>query len=431
MKNLLIVLGVIVLLVAVTWFVFTTMAGSAEKRADQAFNKVEPDAAFEKRYPEVGSKNESAQQLEQVAMPLVDFRSAKELATARNSAQIDPKIAESMSNWLTAQMEQPNDDIAALPPDLSAWLAANAATIDAVTQQLVAHDAPNWPLTHSGDRMNQPLPNLLAHMRMFRVLCMASLEAETRGDHAKAWEYQHAAWQLIQGLYQRPEMISRLIAVAGVRLSAATLRKLEPPAPAWANDLLSLHLRAGMYDSLRYEMTTSRLAIQTSPSFTLSDEEAGPGERIAMTITRPVIKWAMADVVAVAADEFSTASKKDLCAFDAAASQERVRTNVTPLARHFGLMVMPNLAASFGRAAIGEMAIEGTRAVLALKTARDASTPPALPPTFTAPASACKGASWQYTYASADQATLKFTGNPPRAGKIMGVKIPTEFVAKR
>jgi hypothetical protein len=430
MKNLLIVLGVIVLLVAVTWFVFTTMAGSAEKRADQAFNAKEPDSAFEKRYPELAAKNESAAQLEQVSMPLVDFRSAKELATVKKSADIDPKIAEAMSNWLTAQMEKPNDDIAALPPDLSAWLAAHAATIDAVTQQLVAHDAPRWPLTHSGDRMNQPLPNLLAHMRMFRTLSMASLEAETRGDHAKAWDYQHAAWQLIQGLNGRPEMISRLIAVAGVRLSAATLRKLEPPVPAWAGELLNLHLRAGMYDTLRYEMTTTRLTIQASPGFGESDQP-GPGERIAMTITRPVIKWAMADVVAVAADEFATASTTDLCSFDAAASQDRVRMNVTPLARHFGLMVMPNLASAFGRAAIGELAIEGTREVLALKTARDASTPSALPPTFTAPASSCKGAAWQYTYASADQATLKFSGTPPRAGKILGAQIPTEFVAKR
>lgn len=433
MKNLLIVLGVIVLLVAVTWFVFTTMAGSAEKKADQALAAIEPEDSFEKRYPALNAKNTSASQLEQAALPLLDFRSPREMAGGK-AVQMDPKIAESMSAWLTTQMERPNDDIAALPADLRAWLDANAVTIDAIAQQLNSHDVPRWPLTHSGDRSDQPLPNLLAHMRMLRVLSMASLDAESRGEHEKAWAAQQAAWQLIRGLNERPEIISRLIAVAGVRLSAATLRKLEPPVPAWTADLLALHLRAGMFDSLRYEMTTTRAALNESESFDLFRErgqEAGPGERIGMTILRPVVKWAAADVVSAAVGEFALASTQDLCSFDAAAAQQRVRAKVSPLARHFEALSMLNLASAFGRSAIAELALEGTRSVLELKTLRDASTPPALPETFTAPTSSCSGARWDYAFASADRATLKFTGHPPKTGRILGVQIPTEFVAQR
>ena len=312
---------------------------------------------------------------------------------------------------------------------MNAWITGRAAEIDEVAKHLVASEVPRWPLSHTGRRSEQPLPNLLGHMKLGRVLAVSALEAESRGDHQRAWMLENAAWKLTQGLEQRPELISQLIAIANVRMIAATARKLEAPVPSWFREVAALHPRDGVYDALRFETTTTRLAMKGSPRDILLDSDGTSlPERAGEIVLAPVLRWAAADVTAAAAAEFQSMRSGNPCALDAKVANDRVRARTSPLARRFANAMMPNVGSAFVRAANVELAIEGTEKVLALKTARQSMGlwPQELP---VARSSVCSGNEWSYT-TTGESARLKFTGRVPEPPGFNGPRVPAEYVAR-
>ncbi len=92
MKNALIVAASLLLLAIITLFIFMTLAGSAEKKADGAFASIEPEESFEKRYPATAAKNSSAARVETLAEPLqIELHSRQEIARPRGT-EMDPKL---------------------------------------------------------------------------------------------------------------------------------------------------------------------------------------------------------------------------------------------------------------------------------------------------------------------------------------------------
>jgi hypothetical protein len=60
-----------------------------------------------------------------------------------------------------------------------------------------------------------PVPNLLVHLNLTKLFAR-------RAESAQSWDELHAAWMLDRQLWDRPELISLLIALAGTRMINAT-----------------------------------------------------------------------------------------------------------------------------------------------------------------------------------------------------------------
>lgn len=428
MKNFVIAVVTAVILVLAAFFIVGTLSSAAERKALNSFGDAEPEETFMRRYPAVLQKNPSAVRLEELAAALqLDLRSKQAVARWTTSTD-DAGLMGRMATWLKTQHEEPNDEIAPLPADAGAWLNGRRAELDAVARHLVTAEIPRWPMSHQRPRSEQPLPNLLSHMKLARLLSVAALDAEAGGDHGRAWMLQHAAWKLAQGLNTRPELISQLIGVASVRLIAATARKLEPSVPAWFSEVAALQPRRNVYDGLRFEMAMTRRSLEEAPESILrEDDGSSMGDRIGAVVMRPVFRWAEADATAATAAEFQFLRTIDPCTLDVAAVNKRVEARMSPLSRRFSRMMLPNLASAFSRAASVELAIEGTSNVLALKTERDAA---GRWPDYGRGdgRSVCRGGRWVYSHLASGVPALQFQGARFTEAKGVGsTRVPFDY----
>ncbi|MFZ2491286.1 MAG: hypothetical protein WA208_07360, partial [Thermoanaerobaculia bacterium] len=212
-------------------------------------------------------------------------------------------------------------------------------------------------------------------------------------------------------LFGRPELISRLLGIAGFRLIAAGSRKLEPPAPAWLAELDALTIRGAILDASRAEFRGLR--------------DVGKGQTPWNDFVEQTVQgWVGADLVGATATELRRLAHADPCAMDLGGAPERIHADLSFLTPRMDFGT-PSLITAMARAADTEIAIDGTMRVLDVKRALAAGAP--VPQSTPSP---CKGATWVYGPTPDGAAKLQFTGKvvvPPRA---VNAPIPTEFVVR-
>ena len=228
MKTLLIVVAIIAVLVAVIWFAGAHFLNSSALDAADA-------ERIASHFPPHGG-NETAKVVDELAVSLPDT----------------PPIRAAISEHLSRVIATGSDAVDAPPAALAGWLAAHATEIRTLQQQLVTRESPQWAVGPG-----VPLPRLVAHMKVFRVLSLDALEQHRAGNGAMAWNDLQASWKLAQGLLARPELISQLIAIAGARMSNGVAAKLSAPAPAWRHELASFDFGGAAVAAMGYESTES------------------------------------------------------------------------------------------------------------------------------------------------------------------------------
>lgn len=422
MRRLIAALGVVAALLAAAFLVMEIVGRRAEGRASAALAEIEPAAAFAARYPDVTGKNASAAALERLAAPL-----SIELDPATRTAQglsSDDERWPDFSGWSKEQGERPSDAIDPVPAAIEQWLFDRERPLAEVVSHLRTQAPPRWPiarpidLTSDGPPSIPWTPNLLGHMRLMRVLSVASLRAESRGEHARAWEIQEAVWKEAQALYARPEVISRLVAIAGLRLIASNVRKLEPPAPGWLKELEALNIRAGVFDSQRYDLIHAEERI--------AQHRASANWRTSLmhAIYAPVDRLTWADLVRANAKELHRLTVVDPCSIEVEQTLARVREDMSPVARTLIQIQTPNLVEAMVRAASTEIAIDGSVRILEAKAALAAGQPvPAAPPT-------CANGTWIFESAAGTE-RVRFTAQVPTTQRAGPFQLPTEFVFAR
>src|SRR4051812_7338112 len=73
-----------------------------------------------------------------------------------------------------------------------------------------------------------PAPNLLGHMNLSKLFIVRAL-SKARANDPTAWDELHALWLLDRTLWDRPELISKLIALATSRMVNAAAAKMPLP----------------------------------------------------------------------------------------------------------------------------------------------------------------------------------------------------------
>lgn len=427
MKKALVVLGVLAALLVMAFVVVAMVARNAERKTQAALARLvrSTDAGSQ-----VLDKNDLALELESLADPLGIELRPRDRRVRTAATEIPRALTKAMNEWLRVQEETPTDAITPLPAEVVTWLETHREHIDGITDRIVAGGIPRWPVNTIGAPSNHPVPNLLGHMQLFRVLSTASLDREMRGDHAGAWKLQQAAWHLAQGLLDRSETITTLIAIAGLRLQASTQRKLEAPVPSWVSDVARVRLQEQAVDALRRELgNTARFArggSYLSEMLATTRHEPSKSALVGEAIMSPVVRWSIAESVTAAVGELDALREADPCAASQVQLDLRVRQQQGPVAQRMGAFVIPSLSNAITRAAVADIAIEGTSKVLAAKSARAVSGEwPASIPSIER--SRCADARWIYAVDPSGDMSLRFEGDLRQPEGFRGSKIPLEY----
>lgn len=202
------------------------------------------------RYPP-REANESAHRVEELLAPH-GFRLAPVEAVGR--PPVDSGRAERMEQLdglVRDRLRLDSATRAELPAELTAWIEEIGPALRGVRSEILGAEPPAWEL-----RLDQgasaPLPNLIDHMRLHRLLLFAATTAaNTDREEAEAW--LRAASVLRNGVHRDPLLLHRLISLAEVSALQRVLRDLPHVPTDWRSLLPRESLRDGLYESLRLE----------------------------------------------------------------------------------------------------------------------------------------------------------------------------------
>jgi hypothetical protein len=381
MKKLLLV---IVVLVALVWFAGARFLNTTALTAGSARwpNNLGTANDIAHHFPRL-PMNEAATRVAELSKPLgVQFDERPAGITSLRAP---------LNAYLARAVAGVNDDIDAPPPAVAAWLAQHGNELRAVQQQLVAQDPPQWPVDAEA-LLDAPIPRLLAHMDLFRLLAVDALEQRRAGNDAVAWDDLHASWKLSQGLLTRPELISQLIAIAGTRLANGVAAKLSAPTPAWRHELSSFDFGAAAVAALAYEGTHGWRVARAYPAGEPADVAKQTRiERLAATVAGPWTRYRAGQSLD-AQRELAT----ELASLRACDPHPRTPRDT------------PNLTEAWRRIGRVRAEVEGVEKLLALKAARAQSGawPESMP---SIEGSSCTDGRWRYSRAADGSMSLAFT----------------------
>jgi hypothetical protein len=342
-----------------------------------------------KRYPPA-AQNEAATKLVALAAPAkIDLapkttRQTPPQGPARDREQA--KMREELANYLRVQFERKGDAIDPLPPLAAQFLTSNAATFDAVRDHLLSGQRIVWH-TDLAKAQAAPMPNLYGHMHLQRALIARALDKARAGDPS-AWNELRASWELNRGLWNRPELISLLVALATTRMSNAAARKMPLPAPEWlaetyAFDYTRQFLRAQQAEA--WMLNTMRPAQASGPPILRHVRQLVFDVSIAST-TEKMRRYAEEAARTKACD---TTSPQFAAARAVIARAKRTWWNPAEMA-------IPNLIGAWSRVLRFEAEVEATERILQLRAGLTPS-----------PKSQCSDGSWSVTANS-----IRFSRDP-------------------
>lgn len=440
MKKAAIAVGMLLVLVVLTYCVAIAMAASGRDTIAAKWRTLESDEAFAAKFPPVREKNDVAARLEPAAIPLGIGLMPKSESDSLEPGATDTKrfgeFKSAADGWLKGVIESPQDAITAPPEPVARYLADHRSAIDAVLVILDEGKAPLWPVANEGAPMLRPIPNLLGQMNLARILSAASLEAELSGDRERAWRCQRATWTVAKGTLSRPEMISQLIGVAMSRSVAGVSRKLDGPAPAWFRELEMFDFQHAMLDSCRAEWLASEQAMSGDQFVeelraAARSENANLGELARDVAMRPFVRWGTAQMERVTVDELLKIEQAEPCDIDSKAISAAIESKISPVAKRLAGDFLPSTHTAFSRVANARIAIEGTAKIVALK-GRRSETPEHSWPVGAADLtpSHCSGARWRYERSEDGSIRFAFDGRVDVPPGFRGYRIPNEFVGR-
>ncbi|MEM7249547.1 MAG: hypothetical protein AAF533_29840 [Acidobacteriota bacterium] len=336
--KLFITLGVLLLLTLAVWVFARGRASgqleNADAKLDQAIGSFDDYLAA---LPNQDA-NESALRLETLAAELGLDIVPKSRPGERPNANRHA-VRKGLGDWLSAELASGTRSVGEPPSEVTAFLTEHRPTIDAIVEHVATQPLPEWE--RQTDDYAAPIPNLLGHLNLTRVLLVAALVDQRDGEVERAERELLTAWKLSLHLAEtRPALISHLIALAGIRLELATLNRLDVDPVAWRERLNQVPYEADPGRAFTGEAHHLRLLLreQFNPFSPNADMP-----RWQLTLIQPVIQHGAAvamDVHHHLIDEARTADNCDVV-FGRWSSEAMVpaETSWNPVVG----MVVPNL----------------------------------------------------------------------------------------
>ncbi len=413
-----------------SFFLFISAIGSwsvnrASRGWDQTFGT--PDEIYE-RYPS-REPNAGALKIEALTVPLgIDIatrsRAGRDRPTKEQSGPYRA-LKPAIGNYLKVQLRRPHRNLDPPAENLAAFLREHRGDLAALRRHLLGGSVPEWEMQIE-KLIAAPIPNLLGHIDLHRLLIADALVNAQAGNVDVALDDLEASWRLNLSLRRDPILITQLIGITVLRMEAGALRQLEQVPPMWVERLRQYDFRAAFLEASRYE---GWYWTQLNPPIGFI-EKGPPWKRVFEAVAKPYVRWCLTDV----SERFrrrldNLAAVRALCDNDLAARHADLNVAV-PRWNLFGNWVVPNMGSAVDRVARLELDIELTTKLLEIEEARRANDerwPES--PSGIEQSSACPDDSWIYEVTPEGTMTIAFSREiswPDQQGTIL----PTRFVAE-
>jgi hypothetical protein len=303
--RLLLVVVVLALVVVVVWIAGDFVGvGAMNRVADEQWPAGLGTLSSVEAWVQPQKTNDAALRLVALAQPLgIPF--------ARSIGKEDP-IRSAIGAYLKEQQVRSDATIAAAPQSVIAYLDAHEAHIDALRDHLLQSDAIRWEMAPARG-FDAPIPNLLGHMHVARVLCVRAL-VRARSNDVRAWGDLHAMSRLTRSLESRPEMICQLIRLALSRMLNAAAWKLPAGGHAWLAELRAVDDRHLLLGAMQHD------------SWMLLRYSEGSTQGPLSAIARPYMRFAMVSATHHELDTAREVASMTACALDGEAFSQRRKT---------------------------------------------------------------------------------------------------------
>ncbi|HEX7706240.1 MAG TPA: hypothetical protein VF701_07250 [Thermoanaerobaculia bacterium] len=231
----LVTLGLVTLVVVIARNAALETPGRAVR--DEWPGGLGPLDSVEERYP-ARARTEAADELLRIAAAAGMSRETQ------RQGEADP-----VRDYVTAQMERDDRLIDPPSPELHAFLESHRETISTARRHLLEAEEIAWEVEIERGA-SAPVLDLIASMGLSRLLTASALVAARDGS-AAAWNDLHAAWKVARSLWDHPELVSRLVALAISRQVTAASRQMPLPAPAWFDEVRYLDYRERMGSAMQ------------------------------------------------------------------------------------------------------------------------------------------------------------------------------------
>jgi hypothetical protein len=336
------------------------------------------------------------------------------LAYSRAKTELGP--------YLNRQLGRTERAIDPPPAYVQTFIETHAAAIEAVRAQLESGRVPHWEM-HIERGAQAPIPNLLGHIDLQKLLAVDALARLRAGDRETALRDLEAGWTLLRSLADSPLLICQLIAMSDGRIIAGLLRQVPEVPATWHARLREHDFRGPFLTALKYEgwhWTQWDRHVETAGLRAIA-------QRALVRLGRPYIDYCTADV----SDRFRERLENlervaALCDYDLAAHDASLDLPV-PRWNVVGRLVMPHLGGALDRLARLELDVELTRLLFDLEAVRAAqgAWPTALPGGGVS--SACPRDRWTYSRAVDGGPTVALDREIDWGPDVRGAILPTRF----
>jgi hypothetical protein len=331
-----------------------------------------------------------------------------------------------MAEYRKVVLERPYRGAHPPPPLVAGFLETRADELAAVRRHLIESGVPRWEM-HLERGAQAPIPNLLGHINLQKLLITDALAAVAQGDRARALSDLDAAWSLTMSLADSPILISQMIAVADVRLVAGALRQIDDVPVGWRDRLSQHDLRRSVTTALKYEGWYWTQLDDPGDLTSLT----GVASKLVRSVVAPYVRYCLADI----SDEYrkrlaNLERLRAICDYDLAARGADLNVPVPRWNLIAGIMT-PTLDGTLRRLARVELDLELTSKLIELDLARrenGGEWPPVLP--GIQDSVACPRDGWVYEVSPAGAMTLAFNREVIWPDT-RGLKLPARFTATR
>lgn len=328
MRVLTLLLGIVLAVIIAAWFIGGITANSAsEHLGDDVWPAGLGTLGSVEARVRPQQTNAAARQLIALAKPLdISF----EKTPGRDGGS---ETKNAITEYLKIEHVRAEPMIGAPPPSAAAFFAEREAAIDALRDHLL-NTKIAWDIDASKGHA-APIPNLLAHMHIGRLLTARALDRGRTND-VRAWDDLHAVWRLTESLQARPELITQLIALAMARFVNATAWKLPQADAPWLADMQRVDHRQLLLAASQYD------------TWAMWRDE-GQMTGFEATVMKPFLRWSMVDIARHQRESAAQIAAMTTCGFDGAKFYQQRMAAVAKW-NFFADMALPNLASVWQRA---------------------------------------------------------------------------------
>ena len=305
--------------------------------------------------------------------------------------------------WLNTQLRKASGPPDPPPEAVLGFLLEFREPLDRVQAILGEENVPEWP-SDMTLLYNPPIPNLLGHLDLTKILIMDCLAAVHAGDEERAGRALEAAWALDRVLGDDPILIVQMIRLNMARLHAAAVR-YTPRLEHWIARLDGRRDRARIEEALLLEGWT-----WPQYDFT-SGNEQDVLARIGHAVTGPYMKLGTID----ASERWrrtilSLNEARAWC--DPELRRSGIRLNIpVPWWNRIGAMLVPSIESTVKRVAHVQLQLEMSRKLLEIDAVRRKTGRWPVLEEDALESEVCPGDRWLYE-ARGDVATLRLNRQP-------------------